>query len=52
MSPDKAAWCAALAVRLRDRWPLFTQAALDARTADVLARIDLFELMEPTKTAP
>ena len=44
---DEAAWCAALAARFRERRPPFTQAALDAWMADVMARMDLSELLEP-----
>lgn len=47
LSPDEAAWCAAVATRFRDRRPPFTQAALDAWVADVLARMDLSDLLEP-----
>lgn len=48
LTPDEAAWCAALAARFRDRRLPFTQPALDAWVADVLARMDLSELLEPT----
>lgn len=51
LSPDEAAWCAALAARFRDRRPPLTQAALDAWTANVLARMDLSDLMEPAADA-
>ncbi len=47
LSPDEAAWRAALTACFRDRRPPFTQAALDAWVADVLARMDLSELLEP-----
>ncbi len=44
---NEAYWCAALAARFRGHLPPFTPEALDAWIADVMARADLSELMEP-----
>lgn len=51
LSPDEAAWCTALATRFRDRRPPFTQPVLDAWVADVPARMDLSDLLEPADAA-
>jgi len=42
---DDAVWCSALADRFRERRPPFTQPALDAWLDEVLASVDVGELM-------
>jgi antitoxin (DNA-binding transcriptional repressor) of toxin-antitoxin stability system len=42
---NEALWCEALAARFRGRLPPFTQEALGAWIADVMARADLSELL-------
>ena len=44
LPPDEAACCTALAGRFRNSQPPFTQAALDAWIADVLALVNPSEL--------
>lgn len=44
---NEALWCEALAARFRGHLPPFTPEALDAWIADVMARADLSELVEP-----
>ncbi len=45
VSPDEAAWCAALADRFRNRRPPFTQEALDHWLSEVLTPGQLSELL-------
>jgi hypothetical protein len=45
LPPQDAAWGLAVAGRFGDRRPPFTQPALDAWIADVLAEMDLSDLM-------
>ena len=45
LPPQDAAWGLAVAGRFRDRRPPFTQPALDTWIGDVLAEMDLSDLM-------